>query len=174
MHHASLRSDEVTRIRGLRATTIARALVDVAATGWPIDRLVHEAAASGLTSLVDLRHYATTTGHRGVKALRAALAKPHTRARQEERLLKYLKARGLPAPEMNVRLDRMSVDGYYAELGLVIELDHPETHGSAFAQRRDAARDAHHRRRGREVLRLEEGDFAALADEIEVRLRRAA
>ena len=161
---------EIVLVRGLRCTTIPRALVDVAATGWPIDRLAHEAAASGLASLDDLRTYANATTRKGVQALRAALALPHTRSRGEERMLAYLERRGLPVPEMNVRLDGMTVDGYVEELGLVIELDHPETHGSAFARRRDANRDARHRAQGRDVIRLEENDLAALADEIAARL----
>lgn len=161
---------EILVVRGLSCTTIARALVDVAATAWPIDHLVHEAAASGLVSLDDLRTYADATKRKGVQALRAALALPHTRSRGERRMRAYLERRGLPVPEMNVRLDGMTVDGYVEELGLVIELDHPETHGSAFAKRRDANRDARHRARGRDVIRLEEIDLAALADEIAARL----
>src|SRR3954452_3674196 len=49
---------EISLVRGLPCTGLARTFTDMAARGWPIDRLVHEAAASGLTSLDDLRRYA--------------------------------------------------------------------------------------------------------------------
>jgi len=160
-------------VSSLRCTTIARALTDVAAQGWPIDRLTHEAAASGLTSLADLRAYAKAAQRKGVAKLREALALPHTRSGGEKRMRSYLERRGLPVPQMNTVIDGMLVDGYIPHLNLVIELDHPETHGSAYQQRIDASRDARHKARGREVARIEEGDLAALADAIAEQLRDA-
>lgn len=145
---------EIRWLRGLPVTTVARTLVDLAATGWPIDRLTHELAAGGHASLDDLRAYASTSSRRGVTALRRALALPHTRSAGERRLLDGLAERGLPAPDMNARIGRMTVDALYEELGLVIEVDHDQTHGTAYAIERDARRDAELERRGLKVRRV--------------------
>src|SRR3954449_5158886 len=149
IHHGD--PGKIVLVRGLRSTTIGRALVDVAAQGWPIDRLVHEAAASGLTSLDDLRAYAKLSKRRGVAALRDALALPHMRSGGERRMRHYLERRSLPVPEMNVSIDGMTVDGYIPELNLVIELDHPNPPGDACKKPTAAKRGARHKAAGRDV-----------------------
>lgn len=169
--HRAPTAGEITRVRGMRVTTLARTFLDLAAADWPIHRHVHDAAASGRTSLAALRAYAIAAeGRRGVMALRRALALPHTRSPGEARLLAAILAAGLPAPEMNAPIGRMTVDAYYERLGLVIELDHEETHGSAYAIARDARRDAALGRRGLEVRRVRERDVPALLAELRARL----
>lgn len=129
-----LRLDErdVTRVRGLRVTTIPRTLLDLAARGWPIERLLHEAVASGAVALDDLRSYAgAAAGRKGARALRAALEKPHTRSAGERRLLARLGRLRLPLPDMNARIGRVRVDAHWPTLGLAVELDHDQSHGSA-------------------------------------------
>ena len=48
----------------------------------------------------------------------------------------------------------MTVDALYEELGLVIEVDHDQTHGTAWAIARDERRDAELQRRGLSVRRV--------------------
>ena len=152
-HHAELRG-EVTRVRGLRATTLPRAFLDLAAARWPIDQAVHEAAASGLCSLAQLRRYVlAANGRPGAPRLRVALALPHLRSKRERTLLDALLGAGLE-PKMNAPIGRMHVDALLGDL--VLELDHENTHGSAFARRRDERRDAELRRRGFTVVRSTE------------------
>jgi very-short-patch-repair endonuclease len=171
MHRAPLRA-ETEFVKGLRVTALPRAFLDLAAAGWPVGRLVHEAAASGRTSLATLRGFADEAeGRRGVVALRDALALPHLRSGGERRLRAAIRACGLPLPEFNAPIGRMTVDALYDHLGLAVELDHEETHGSAFAIARDARRDAELRRRGLEVRRVREADVPALLAELTARLR---
>src|SRR4051794_29890901 len=72
------RSDVVT-VRGLRVTTPAQTLLDLAATGWPIDRMTHDLAAASIVSLDDLRTFARNRrGEPGAIKLRQALDLPQT------------------------------------------------------------------------------------------------
>ena len=54
--------DEVVIRRGLRTTSIERTLLDLAAIGEPIERLVAEAIAKRLTSIAKLRAYVAPFG----------------------------------------------------------------------------------------------------------------
>lgn len=170
VHHAPL-NGETVQLRGLRVTTLPRTFLDLGACGYPIGAVLHEAVASGRTSLAALRAYADAAeGRRGVVALREALALPHLRSGGERRLRAAIRRRGLPLPDFNAIVGRMTVDALYPALGVVIELDHEETHGSAFAIARDARRDAELRRRGLEVRRVREPDVPALLAELAARL----
>jgi very-short-patch-repair endonuclease len=84
-------------------------------------------------------------------------------------LLAHLRRRRLPIPEMDARIGRLSVDAYFAELALAVELDHDQTHGTQYAADRDAWRDRYLSARGIETLRIGEDDFAILAAELERR-----
>jgi hypothetical protein len=170
VHRSRIHSEDIQVIKGLRVTTVCRTLLDLAAAGHPIDRLVHEATAARLVAVDDLRAYAADHGSaRGGRRLHAALDRPQIRSRGERRLLFYLHRRGLPAPTMNARIGRLTVDAYFPELALAVELDHDQTHGSAYAARRDEWRDRYLRHRGLDTLRIGEDDFAVLAAELERR-----
>jgi very-short-patch-repair endonuclease len=150
---------EWTTYKGLPTTTVAQTLLDLAAIRWPIDRLTHEAAASGLVPLDDLKAFALRRrGARGARALRAALALPHTRSGKERRFLTWLKQEGLPQPEANPSVSGLTPDFVWPDRRLVIELDDPQTHGSAYAQRRDPQRDARLEANGWRVERVEGPD----------------
>jgi hypothetical protein len=83
---------ELTHHKALRVTTIPQTLLDLAATGWPIDRLTHEAAAASLVSLDALKTFAANRrGARGAAKLNQALGLPHTRSGWERRFLRWLK-----------------------------------------------------------------------------------
>jgi len=69
--------DEVVIRRGLRTTSIERTLLDLAAIGEPIERLVAEATAKRLTSVAKLRtHVARRSGARGAARLRRSARTP--------------------------------------------------------------------------------------------------
>lgn len=87
------------------------------------------------------------------------------RSHGEARLLAFLRRNRLPLPEMNAQIGRIRVDAYWAQLGLAVELDCDQTHGTAWAVEDDAWRDAYVRARGIRLLRIEEADFAVLAAE---------
>lgn len=167
VHHASLPEDEVTGHAGLRIVSVPRMLLELAGAGWPVDRMTHQAVASGLADLEALRSWAAERPPApGVVALRRALALPHTRSRGERRLAALLSRLDVGVFEMNARVGRLRVDALLPALGVAIELDPEQTHGSAHARRDDAWRDRYLRARGLEPLRVDRDDFAVLADEL--------
>jgi hypothetical protein len=169
VHHAPLPERDVVLHTGLRIVSVPRMLLELAGVGWPIDRMAHEAAASGLADLEDLR--AWTAVHppaAGLVALRTALDLPHMRSRGEGRLAAFLRRQGASF-EMNARIGRLRVDAFLPDLGLAVELDPEQTHGTAHARRDDAWRDRYLRARGVEPLRIELADLPALGAELRAR-----
>ncbi|HEU4978645.1 MAG TPA: type IV toxin-antitoxin system AbiEi family antitoxin domain-containing protein [Solirubrobacteraceae bacterium] len=71
VHAASLERGEASKVRGLRATSLPRTLLDLAAAGHRVDRLLDDAVARRLVSLPTLRAYVERKeGAAGVAALR--------------------------------------------------------------------------------------------------------
>lgn len=141
---------EATMRRGLKVTTVAQTLLDLAAASWPIDRLTQEAAASGLVPLDDLRAFAASRrGARGAAKLAEAAGQPLVRSRLEARAL-----RELGVPEINARVGADEVDLVWREAGVVVEIDHDQTHGTKWARQRDARKDQRLRERGVRVERF--------------------
>jgi very-short-patch-repair endonuclease len=66
---------------------------------------------------------------------------------------------GLPRPVANDRIDKLTVDLHWPAHDLVVELDTEQTHGTPWAKRRDASRDAFLRRRGKTVRRVRRETF---------------
>ena len=157
---------EVVERRGLRVTSPAQTLLDLAAISWPIDRMTHELAASGHVSLDDLRTFARNRrGEPGARALAKALDIPHTRSRWERDFFEWVqRLEGVPVPRMNDGIAPLTVDCHWPEHGVVIELDTEQTHGTAWKRRDDAARDAYLQTKGKTVRRVrkEDWDRAAL------------
>jgi len=82
---------EVVPKKGLLVTTPVQTLLDLAAANWPIDRMTHEMAASGIVSLDALRTFARNRrGEPGARALAKALDLPHTRSEWERRFLRWV------------------------------------------------------------------------------------
>jgi hypothetical protein len=141
------RSIEITRHNGLPTTTVAQTLLDLAASNWPIDRLTQEAAAANMVPLDALRAFAAQRrGARGAAALAAAAGRPLVRSRME-----YEALRKLGAPEANAKVGFDEADLLWRDEGLVVELDHDQTHGTNWARERDERKDQRLRARGLEV-----------------------
>jgi hypothetical protein len=142
------RSIEITRRNGLPTTTPAQTLLDLAAAGWSIDRFTQEAAATGVIALNDLRAFAAQRrGERGAGKLADAAGQPLVRSRME-----YEALRKLGTPEVNAHVHGEEVDLSWP--GLVVELDHDQTHGSKWARERDARKDQRLSERGVAVRRF--------------------
>jgi hypothetical protein len=148
-------------VRGLRVTTVAQTMLDLAAIGWPIERLVNDALGRSLVQLDDLKAFALDhRGQRGAKALLKAVGLPHTRSAWERGFLSWVtKLDGVPSPKTNDRIGALTVDVHWPDHGLVVELDTDQTHGTPWAKRRDARRDAYLRRRGKRVRRVRRETF---------------
>jgi len=165
---------EVVRRRALRVTTPAQTLLDLAAAGWPIDRMTHDMAASGLVSLDDLRTFAhNKRGEPGAKALNIALNLPHTRSEWERRFLRWIKRlTDIPQPIFNDRIGHLTPDCHWPDHHLIIELDTDQTHGTAWKQRDDAERDHWlEDKRGTEVWRVKEEAWDPARLEVQLRER---
>jgi hypothetical protein len=152
-HSSALKPDEVTNVKGITVTTVARTLLDLATVlkRRPLERVVNEA---------EVRRYADPVGlpalldryprRRGGAAIRAVLSQRRigisvTRSELEERFLQFLADWGLPRPELNasiaVRGGFVEADCVWRVSRLIAELDGRAVHGTAAAFERDRARD---------------------------------
>src|SRR4051794_26630574 len=94
--------DEVVIRKGLRTTSIERTLLDLAAIGEPIDKLVADATAKRLTSIAKLRAYVEgRAGARGARRLRSCIEGKQTRSTVEKEFVRWLEASGIPVPLLN-------------------------------------------------------------------------
>jgi very-short-patch-repair endonuclease len=124
-------------------TTPTRTIIDVAADSAPeeLEQAVAEAFALRLTSRPAILALIDRHPHRpGTRALRTMLearAPARTRSPAEERLLRLVRAAGLPEPEVNARLEPWEVDFLWREERLVVEVDGYASHSSPEAFERD-------------------------------------
>jgi len=157
LHRSRLAADDITRRQGLPTTTVARALLDLAATvdDRALARLVEEAEIRGHGAAIDdaLRRH---RGNRGARRLAAARHdEPRlTRSEAEARMLDLVRAARLPVPRTNVRVGRHEVDVLWPDQRLVVEIDGYHFHASRAAFERDRRRDAELQAAGHRVLRV--------------------
>jgi hypothetical protein len=122
---------EVVVRRGLRTTSIERTLLDLAAIGEPVERLVAEATAMRLTSIAKLKAYLERrAGARGARRLHGCIEGGRTRSRAEREFLHWLESRNIPIPLLNEPFGPYTVDGIWPAAKLVVEIDTYETHGT--------------------------------------------
>lgn len=133
---------DVTRVRGLRTTTVARALLDVAPTAVNLRALVHEAQYRKFIDPLSLR--AIVTNHRGHPGLArlAAIEPAAGDSGLERRLGKILP----PGATRQVWLSGLSGKRYradyaYVEERVFIEADGRDAHARMLAFDDDRARD---------------------------------
>jgi very-short-patch-repair endonuclease len=167
LHRRDLPPQDVTTLDGLRITTPARTLLDLAATepARRVHRAVDQALVTEIydqTAVDELLH--RCRGHRGVARLKAVLDERHPdahRARSElERMaLQSLRAAGWPDPEVNVVVAGLEVDLLWRDRGLVVELDGRRFH--AHRGHADRERDERLRAAGLEVRRFGWGEVAS-------------
>jgi very-short-patch-repair endonuclease len=166
--------EELTRAKGLRTTAVARTLIDLAAAGEPVERLVADAVARRLVSMDALRAYvARRAGVRGAGRLRRSIEGRQTRSGAEKRFVQWLKSRDIPIPSMNHRIGKLTVDGFWEDAGLVLEIDTIGTHGTAFSFENDRLRDAYLAARGLRTIRVTEHRWTEDGDRLERDIRRA-
>ena len=153
LHQLGLPADEVTALRAIPVTTLARTLFDLAAV-LPlrqVERAVNEAEVQrrlDTLSLADLveRH----PGRRGISKIRTILARLRiganlTRSELEARFLGFSRESELPLPEVNASLlvagGWIECDFLWRDRRVIVELDGWAAHGTATAFERDRARD---------------------------------
>jgi very-short-patch-repair endonuclease len=158
---AALAAADVQRAFGLRLTTPARTLQDLAeeATDRELERAYDEAVLQHLTSRVALlAAVRRLPGRRGARRLGTLLdrdAEPAlTRSQAEERLLALIRDAGLPGPQVNARIGAYEIDFLWRQHRLVVEVDGYRFHSSRNAFERDRRRDAELQARGFRVVRI--------------------
>lgn len=166
--------DEVVIRKGLRTTSIERTLLDLAAIGEPVERLVAEATAKRLTSIAKLRAYVERrAGARGAARLRSCIEETRTRSKAEAEFARWLRGRGIVVPQMNVEFGPYTLDGLWPDARLVLEIDTFATHGTRKSFEDDRRRDAYTAARGLRTIRVTPGRWRHEADALERDVRRA-
>jgi very-short-patch-repair endonuclease len=140
----ALHPEDVTEVDGIRVTSIARTLLDLAEV-VPLRQLRRAVEETEKLELFDLnalrRLIARSKGRRGVKPLTKVLAEnvvPEDARNELERLLPEIcRAAGLPQPAMNVSVAGRVVDAFFAGYGVVAELDGHRWHRSREELQRD-------------------------------------
>ena len=156
-------AEDVAELRGLRVTSVARTLVDLASVlrHDALERAVHEAQVLRLLDARAVRSAMALTPHRrGVGTLRRILAEPsagRTRGALEERFLSLCRRAGFPLPRMNRHVDAgerlVEVDALWPRERVIVELDGAATHATARGFEHDRRRDAALTARGYVVVR---------------------
>ncbi len=183
-HFRDLPYDERTVHDGIPVTTLARTLLDLAATegSRALERALREATYLSLTDPAGLPALvARYPGARGTAAAAAVLADTtyvmRTRSELEARFLEFLRERRLPLPETNVGIEaggrRFEVDCIWRGPGLVVELDGRAAHLSPSRAEGDRERDGWLGARGLIVSRVTWRRLARDPDGLESQLRMA-
>jgi hypothetical protein len=155
--------DDVTEVDGVRITTVARTLVDLAGTR-PADsvrRAVHEAEVQRVLDVAAvLLIIGHSNGRRGLKGLERALGSPEppTRNAFERRFAELMAASDLPPPRTNAYIDvgaRLAeVDAVWPEQLLIVELDSHRVHTTRKVFESDRQKDIDLLLRGYRVVRV--------------------
>jgi very-short-patch-repair endonuclease len=154
-HRSTLHDGEVVIRKGLRTTSVERTLLDIAAIGEPVERLVAEATAKRLTSIAKLRAYLERrAGARGGARLRRCIEGRQTRSRAEDEFARWIEAQGIDPPEFNVPFGPYTLDAVWPERRLVVEVDTYETHGTRHSFEADRERDGYLLARGLRTIRV--------------------
>jgi very-short-patch-repair endonuclease len=156
---------DVTRVRGIPVTTVARTLVDLGAVLHPhqLANVIHEAAFRGRFDLAATNGAMERAhGHHGLGVLAAALTLhagggAGTRSALEDRFLVLIRANGLPEPLVNTKVQagerQIEVDFHWPDRRLCVEMDGPG-HGRPRTREEDRLRDRRLEAAGQRVLRL--------------------
>ena len=158
----SLDETEVSTCEGIRCTSLARTLVDLAGTVTPraLDRALER---SLILRLFDLREIdaalARATGRRGTTTLRRLLTgladePAPTRNELERRFLDLVRDTGLPLPVVNALVAGYEVDFHWPALRLIVETDGRATHDTPYGFERDRTRDLDLELAGWHVVRV--------------------
>jgi very-short-patch-repair endonuclease len=150
---------DVTEIDGIALTSLERTLLDIA--GEPeCDAAFKQAQHQDRLNLRRLHALvARHPGHRGVVALRGALAdltdEPGwTQSELERRFIRLTRAHHLPLPLTNQYVEGELVDAHWPDHRLIVEVDGWRTHKTRQAFEADRARDAKLAAAGYRVMRF--------------------
>jgi very-short-patch-repair endonuclease len=157
IHTAALAESDVWAVEGIRVTTPARTITDLAdfLPERRLERLIDEADYLGLP-IEDLQ---PRPGRRGAGRLARVLERhepgsTRTRSEFEERMLGLCRKHGMPTPEVNVALHGYTADFVWRDPRLIVETDGWRAHRTRGAFERDRRRDADLLAAGWSVVRV--------------------
>lgn len=152
----SLAADLTTERRGIPVTTPARTIADLCKAGpaWQSRRAIRQAEMRGMR-------------------LEPNVEADRTRSDLELDFLRLCRRHGLPAPEVNVKLGRWTVDFLWRRQRIAVETDSYAYHRGRVAFQDDRARDLELRRRGYAVHRFSENQLNERPEEVVADLRAA-
>ena len=142
---AKLPRHEVTKMRGIPMTTVARTIADLAATE-PRNEVEHAFQDALYRKIVTDKAVAAIIGReprrRGAPLIRAVLDDPRmTRSEKERALLRLIEQAQLPRPLTNVNVYGYLADAYWPGEGLIVEFDGWDAHGHRLAFESNRKRD---------------------------------
>ncbi len=135
----TLTERDVTRVRGLPVTTVARTIIDLSRTLNPdeLEELVHRADDRGLVDFRDLRAARSPS----LQAVLRTFETAPTRSALERRFLRLCREHGVERPEVNVLIEGYLVDFVWRDRKLIVEVDGYEHHRSRRKFESDRERD---------------------------------
>jgi hypothetical protein len=162
LHYAEHLADEDRALReGIPVTSVARTLLDVAASARPrrLQRMLERSEELRLFDLGPVESVLKRNkGHHGAGPLRRAIAlyrpAPFTRSGLERRFLTLVREAGLPQPTTGYNEAGYELDVYWPEARFAVELDTFETHGTRAAFERDRLRQEELKLAGIEMIRV--------------------
>ncbi len=151
---------DVTIRNGLPVTSVARTLLDLAGVvkARLLEKAVDQALLTHLVTLAQLQDVLDRSiGRRGAKTLKAIVEREgpstQTRSNPEERFLALVREAGLPAPEVNGRIQGYEVDFLWRSRRVALEIDSWGFHRTRNAFERDRLKGAHLSAAGLSVVR---------------------
>src|SRR4051812_45545996 len=135
----TLSARDVTRVRGLPVTTVARTIIDLSSTLNPddLEELVHRADERGLVDFRDLRAARSAS----LQAVLRAFDPAPTRSALERRFLKLCREHQITRPAVNQFIEGYLVDFLWRDRRLIVEVDGYEHHGTRKRFESDRERD---------------------------------
>ena len=146
-HQTKLARTDVRRHLGIRVTSPARTIFDIAPrlTDKALTRAVNELRIKRLLKLEQLAELTTRLPrHRGASRVRPLIetSRGPTRSELEDRFAAFATRFDLPPFEFNARVAGYEVDVLFPAQRVIVELDGYEFHGTRQAFEKDRERDA--------------------------------
>lgn len=147
VHRAALAPQDIKRCLGLRVTSPARTLLDIAprVREKTLRRALNDLRLAGHLRLEDFAELLSRCPrHPGAKRLRSFIQAPNgpTRSAFEDAFMAFTGRFGLPRPQMNVKINGIEVDAFFPVERVIVELDGYEFHADRGTFRSDRDRDA--------------------------------
>ncbi len=171
---STLRSADIRRHLGIRVTSPARTVVEIAPrlTRPALTRAVNDARLSGYLHLSDLEELLVRLPtHPGTRLVGEILETGNgpTRSGFEDAFVAFARRAGLPSPRINARVAGYEVDALFGQERVIVELDGYEFHRGRRAFERDRERDAATLAAGFQTVRM---TWTRLNDQAQAEARR--